>query len=128
MNRFVKLSSISLGICLLQAACSPQTSTKSVPGATPGFETAPQTAPSAAALPEEDGEYRIITLLPRDAIPAIDAPLFLTAEQAEQEYAPDEQVLGVVFDGDARAYSVPLLSVHEIVNDTVAGRKIAVTW
>ena len=36
--------------------------------------------------------------------------------------------LGVEFNGDARAYSVPLLSSHEIVNDTVGGVKISVTW
>ena len=40
----------------------------------------------------------------------------------------DEVVIGVEFDGDARAYSVPLLSNHEIVNDTVGGVKLAVTW
>ena len=40
----------------------------------------------------------------------------------------DELVIGVEIDGDARAYSIPYLSGHEIVNDTVAGRKIAVTW
>ena len=31
-------------------------------------------------------------------------------------------------EGDARAYSVPLLSRHEIVNDVVGGKPIAVTW
>ena len=40
----------------------------------------------------------------------------------------DELVLGLSINGDSRAYSVPMLSSHEIVNDTVGGRKIAVTW
>ncbi len=75
-----------------------------------------------------DTEYELITLLPRDAIPAIDNPQFLTASEAEAFYDADELVLGVEFDGDARAYSVPFLSNHEIVNDTVGGVKIAVTW
>ena len=70
----------------------------------------------------------IVTLLPRDAIPAIDNPQFLSTEEAEEFYGPDELVLGVSFDGDTRAYSVPFLSNHEIVNDTVGGEKIAVTW
>lgn len=70
----------------------------------------------------------IITLLPRDGIPAIDNPQFLSADEADEEYAPEELVIGVNFDGDARAYSIPLLSRHEIVNDTVGGKKIAVTW
>ncbi len=73
-------------------------------------------------------EFRIITLLPQDAIPAIDHPEFYSAQEAEAEYAPSEQVIGVFIDGEARAYSTAKLSRHEIVNDTVAGRKIAVTW
>lgn len=72
--------------------------------------------------------FDIITLLPRDAIPAIDNPQFYSVEEANQEYADSEQVIGVVFEGEARAYSTGLLSRHEIVNDNVGGRKIAVTW
>ncbi len=74
------------------------------------------------------GELEIITLLPKDAIPSIDAPDFYLARQADLEYEPQEMVLGVVFDGQARAYSVNMLSRHEIVNDKVAGRPIAITW
>jgi hypothetical protein len=73
-------------------------------------------------------EFEIITLLPKDAIPAIDDPVFISADEADLYYEPDELVIGVQFDGEARAYSIPLLSNHEIVNDTVGGRKIAVTW
>jgi hypothetical protein len=73
-------------------------------------------------------DLEIITLLPRDGIPAIDNPQFLSASQADEEYAPDELVIGVNFEGDARAYSIPFLSGREILNDTVGGRKIAVTW
>lgn len=73
-------------------------------------------------------EYDIVTLLPRDAIPAIDNPKFLNVDEADGVYDPEELVIGVEFNGDARAYSVPLLSGHEIVNDTVGGEKIAVTW
>jgi hypothetical protein len=79
----------------------------------------------------EKGQYddlQIVTLLPRDAIPAIDDPQFLTVEEANGSYDEDELVMGVEFNGDARAYSIPLLSSHEIVNDTVGGVKIAVTW
>ena len=69
-----------------------------------------------------------MTVLPRDAIPAIDNPKFISAEDADESYTDDELVLGVEFNGDARAYSIPTLSTHEIVNDTVGGVKIAVTW
>jgi hypothetical protein len=77
---------------------------------------------------QETREYRIITLLPKDAIPSINNPRFYSVEEADQEYDPEEIVLGVVFDGEARAYSVNMLSSHEIVNDVVAGKPIAVTW
>ena len=84
--------------------------------------------PNSPNTPPAERELEIITLLPRDGIPAIDNPTFLNVEEADQEYEPEELVIGVEFNGDARAYSIPLLSSHEIVNDTVGGQKIAVTW
>ena len=86
-------------------------------------------APSAASSATSTADdYEIITLLPKDAIPSIDRPRFYSAAAADDEYEPDEVVIGVEFDGDARAYSVGLLSSHEVVNDMVGGRPIAVTW
>jgi hypothetical protein len=41
---------------------------------------------------------------------------------------PKEPVLGVVVDGEARAYSLWQLDAHEIVNDEIAGSAIAATW
>ncbi len=76
----------------------------------------------------DERELTIVTLLPRDGIPAIDDPVFLDAAEADEEYAPEELVIGVEFNGEARAYSIPLLSSHEIVNDVVGGENIAVTW
>lgn len=73
-------------------------------------------------------ELEIITLLPQDAIPAIDNPNFLSVEEADRLYDPNELVIGVEFNGDARAYSIPFLSGHEIVNDTVGGVALSVTW
>ena len=92
----------------------------------PGLPQQSSSSERDSAGSEEN--LRIVTLLPRDAIPAIDNPSFLSVTEADLEYDPDELVLGVSFNGEARAYSVPLLSGHEIVNDTVGGVKIAVTW
>lgn len=78
--------------------------------------------------PERYADLEVVTLLPQDAIPAIDNPRFLSAADANAYYDPDELVMGVAFGDEARAYSVPFLSRHEIVNDTVSGVKIAVTW
>ena len=72
--------------------------------------------------------YEIVELLPPDGIPAIDNPEFYSVEEADLEYDPNEMVLGISINGDTRAYSTLLLDSHEIVNDEVGDRKIAVTW
>lgn len=65
--------------------------------------------------------------LPKDAIPAIDDPRFVPAQQATF-VAADEPVVGVVLAGQARAYPTWLLNGHEIVNDEIGGTAFAVTW
>lgn len=67
-------------------------------------------------------------VLPRDAIPAIFEPTFLTVSEANEVYGDEESIIGVEIDGEAHAYSTIHLNGHEIVNDEIAGRKIAVTW
>ena len=74
-----------------------------------------------------EGDY-MYTVLGPDAIPAVDAPVFVSREEAESFMDDGEPVIGLVIDGEARAYSLYHLDHHEIVNDTVAGRKVAVTW
>ena len=71
----------------------------------------------------------LVEVLPRDAIPAIDAPTFVSAAEADAFLASDETVLGVVgAGGTARCYSSWQLERHEIVNDRLDGEPIAVTW
>ena len=71
---------------------------------------------------------QIITILGKDGIPSIDNPQFVTLGEADSQMLSYERVLGVSIDGDHRAYSLNMLSRHEIVNDTVGGVPIAVTW
>ena len=73
-------------------------------------------------------ELKIVTLLGFDGIPAILDPSFVSVPEAQSWMEPDEQVLGLSIDGDHRAYSVRMLSRHEIVNDVVGGVPVAVTW
>lgn len=73
-------------------------------------------------------EYEIITLLPPDGIPALTKPPMYDATSADEEYSPGEMVIGVEYNGDARAFPVDVLSRHEIVNDTIGGIHVAVTW
>ena len=70
----------------------------------------------------------IITVLGKDGIPSIDNPRFVGPGEADQQMQSFETVLGVSIDGDHRAYPLNMLSHHEIVNDTVGGVPVAVTW
>jgi hypothetical protein len=70
----------------------------------------------------------MITLLPRDAIPAIDRPTFVSAREGEAFMRPEERVLGISDGRTARAYSTWQLNHHEIVNDVLGEAPLAVTW
>ncbi len=94
----------------------------------PVATTIPPTPASEPTSPVAPRDLDIVTLLEFDAIKAIDDPEFLSPEEVGDTYPPNEKVIGVSIDGDSRAYSVPMLSRHEIVNDTVGGVKIAITW
>ena len=63
-----------------------------------------------------------------DGIPSIDEPVFADADDEEIDLHDDHPVFGVAFDGDARAYPQEILVWHEIVNDTIAGESVAVTY
>jgi len=64
----------------------------------------------------------------KDCIPAIDDPSFTSAGAAGDWLADDDLVIGVEHDGEARAYPFRILNVHEIVNDEIGGRPVAVTY
>ena len=85
-------------------------------------------ASSNAAPVREEQDYEIITLLGFDAIPAILAPEMVGAGAADEWMVDNEPVVGLSINGDHRAYSIPMLSRHEIVNDVVGGQPVAVTW
>ena len=70
---------------------------------------------------------RVYSFLGPDSIPAIDAPEMVAASEASF-MDEDEQVIGVVHDGVAKAYSVWHLDRHEIVNDWLGREPVAVTW
>lgn len=64
---------------------------------------------------------------PRDGIPALTEPEMTAGDKAD--YLRDSDlVLGVEMEGQARAYPTRILVWHEIVNDTIAGKPVAVTF
>lgn len=65
---------------------------------------------------------------PRDGIPPIDRPRFVTPDQAASWVKPQEPVVALELLGDARAYPLQILIWHEIVNDEVGGIPVSVTF
>lgn len=65
---------------------------------------------------------------PKDGIPSIDNPRFVSAREAERFLQDSYIVLGLEINGDIRAYPLQILVWHEIVNDVVGDIPIAVTY
>ena len=64
---------------------------------------------------------------PRDGIPSIDQPKFVSASAASF-LKPKDRIIGVTLNGESRAYPISILNWHEIVNDTMQGKAISVTY
>ena len=81
-------------------------------------------APDAMSPGFSDADYAQL-LLPDDIAP-IYAPTFSAAGDAE--IPGDELVIGLVINGDARAYPAGILYAREMVNDVVGGTPVLVSW
>jgi hypothetical protein len=64
--------------------------------------------------------------VPKDGIPSIDNPVFITADEAR--LGEDDVVFGVANNGTAKAYPQDILVHHEIVNDQINGNNVSVTY
>lgn len=64
---------------------------------------------------------------PKDGIPAISEPDIVSGSEADFLNS-DDKVIGVVINGQARAYPIRLLNYHECVNDSIGGKDFAVTY
>src|SRR5215207_7829480 len=65
---------------------------------------------------------------PKDGIPSIDEPKFVSVADADQFLASREPVAVIELGGEVRAYPLQILTWHEIVNDEIAGEPVAVTY
>ena len=64
---------------------------------------------------------------PRDGIPAIHDPVFLSAEDAD--YLKDtDRILGLEIEGQSKAYPIRILNWHEVVNDSANEMNFSVTY
>lgn len=64
----------------------------------------------------------------KDGIPALNTPKFVSVSEADTWLKPVEPVIFFQVGNDARAYPIQIVIWHEIVNDTVGGGPVAVTF
>lgn len=128
-----------VGLTVIISACAPNRLSKSLEprdSAEAAVVVAP--VPNGRSLQPQLGNAdinldEVVTLLPPDGIPAIfpDAVPNIMISAADADAAgmnPNVRVLGVSINGESRAYPLPYMSAHEIVNDEVGGKLIAATW
>ncbi len=130
---------IGVGLTIFLTGCMPNRLTNSLVTREPDREplvAAP--TPSGRNLQPQLGDANIdlddvVALLPPDGIPAVwpdeVGEIMISAAKAEDAgMDPHVRVMGVSINGESRAYPIPFMSQHEIVNDEVGGRLIAATW
>ncbi len=66
--------------------------------------------------------------VPKDGIPPIDNPKFVSTKGGAAWVGAREPVIMLVVEGDARAYPLQIMTYHEIVNDEVGGVPVTVTF
>ena len=64
---------------------------------------------------------------PRGCIPSLDDPVVTPASEGDW-YPDDRVVFGVTINGESRAYPKHQMEIHEMVNDTLGGRRIGMPY
>lgn len=83
--------------------------------------------PAVLSLAQQGGRPQDFEqILPRGRIASIDQPIFV--EAAAAKVLPESWVLGVMIEGQARAFSLAVLNSHEIVNDSIGDTNYAAVW
>lgn len=140
MNHFATTASISsflvalsLWSCALEQSDERErASPPTLP--TPASSPTPTPARAQSPSPEDSGASGnartapIVRVGPRDLIPAVFNPVHISIDEVEDQAGPFSTVIGVSIGGESVAYSVDYLSGREVVNDTVGGKPIVVTW
>lgn len=85
----------------------------------PPFDITKRSVPKEAIL--EGGP-------PKDGIPALDRPQFVTATAAAAFLKDKDPVIGVYRNDQAKAYPLKIMIWHELVNDEIAGQAAAVSY
>lgn len=141
---------ISVLFSILLSSCSgPQTASTTGNSPTPGSSPTPTENPQVTVEEESEpnpprGAMREFTTdfsrhtvdyseilsggPPRDGIPSIDEPAFISTEEADEWLDPREPVIAFQWGDDSRAYPIQIVMWHEIVNDVVDDTPVVVTF
>jgi hypothetical protein len=65
---------------------------------------------------------------PKDGIPSIDNPQFVSVEEADEWIEDNELVLTISYKGVQRVYPLQIMVWHEIVNEFIAGDPLLITY
>ncbi len=103
--------------------------TLTAPPETPAPTAPPETpAPTAAATPTGTSYDDISASYQGESLfVPLDNPDFIAADEASFLDA-DDLVLGLTIAGESRAYPTSMMTYHHIVNDTIGGRPILITF
>jgi len=137
------LLALSFGL----VACAPATPSAEVPAKPtlpkPASIKATSPAPPAEENPPSGAEAQFSTDFskhsvsydeilsggpPKDGIPAIDAPSYVSIEEASEWINDREPIIAVEVDGTVRAYPLQILIWHEIVNDELNEKPLVVSF
>lgn len=66
--------------------------------------------------------------LPAGLLQPLDSPPTVSASEAIEYISPNAIVMGVVMNGEARAYPLGMMLRYQLANDTVGGEPIAITF
>ncbi|WP_255152780.1 DUF3179 domain-containing protein [Halorarius halobius] len=94
-------------------------------------ENMPPTKAEQLLLPMEPSslrEHAVSGGPPKDGIPSIDEPKFVSAEDVSGQIKPDDPVFGLATEGTVKAYPQSILVLHEICNDIVDNTPVSVTY
>jgi len=91
--------------------------------------------PASLEWPNTDFENTLVDLAeiqsggpPKDGIPPVDDPEFDSVGEASKWLNPREPVVVVSIGSETKAYPIQILTWHEIVNDSIAGIPVSVTF
>lgn len=66
--------------------------------------------------------------VPRDAFPVLVNPPMGSTADGDKFLQANEWVIGVAANGEAKAFPITVMGIHELINDTIGGQPITVCW